>query len=1290
MKTQRIFDNIMDQFNSDEEEENEEVESQRHSEENKKHKKSSSLAGNSNNMQDKIFNTNREIVKNAQTKKRKKNEFGYFINDEDENNEEENEENENDNENEEKADSEENKDEEESSNKDKTNISIQKKEDGDEFNVNNSQNEEKEENDDSNNNENNNEEENDNNNDNENNDYNNDNENEQNYDDNNTNENEFKEEIKESEVKKNEEINVEEEHQEKNDEETDIINELYNKNKNQNLEQSEGEPFRMGSFRPNPIPGSPKFSKRISKNVEESLIKNEDKNTSNNISNNNNNLTNFTEKIETKIEGDKIIPNKEENSVNNYIPKFTHDNDIVSLGKISKKEINNINNNNINDSLIQKNNINNKVIEEHQNKSNEAEIKAEEDFLKREELKMQKKKESLDINNNKEKVEEKQNISKINNKKFEEEGKENVTEDEEEDPKNKINIISSKNENKNDTIPSEIKEDSKEIYSSVNSTSENNNNIKKNNNIDINEIKVRELSTEVLGNSQNSSVEHSHKNSGSKNKINSNNNKNIAINRNIYSKKIAPDRNNNNNKKNNQMNMPKKEMYESPYDKSYKKNNTNYSSDNNQNISSNKNISPFNYNNISNRSKKINIQRKNEMQDKAKNLYQIKENKPNFYENNSKKNNNNNNIQEKFPFKPQIDENSQKMYEKKLSNNKNEQPNQDNQTIPLSLLLLYEDGSRIQEKIHQEYIRQNNNIIANANKKKINDNSYNMVNNRLNKKIDNAINKFVKKFEEKIEDNKEGKNEVKLKEKYMLNIVSMTQCLYELNIINELIKPKDNIKDINLNNQLDLAELQSMAESVNKRDIKKSEELELIEQLYYLLNPKLNTYFECDILSIFLKLFFCGNYTPKELEDCIISLLEKYKISNLEKSGEYKSPLRNKIYEKNQIWSLAQFIKVFLNLKKNLKAYRENDYTKGDVYNNIIKESEKDLTFEPNFEASKYFYKYSNFKYNKDNSIIDLINKFKNNDQKTKHDFNKVYERFKAKKEFQEKTLQRIREIQEENELKMCTNVPKINKYRPTSKSHDKNNSKEEEKNLQKNKSFIKEPRYKLLYGLRKKFDKNEKVHRVKEDDILDENCTFKPKISSNIKMSKSFSNIKNREKPKGFNDYVNRNRSFIKSKELEKKLEEDKKYGRGYDKLQKLKIKPLNMTFLEASNSKKKNNIKYIKTDTNHKNRYNLESEKNDNIIDNIYITLDIKIKNGAIKPLKIYNKKDKKIIDDINNFCRIYSLNEEVKKTLIKKALKYKYNLFGNNLDNNKEGFMIGEDLDTITKAYSNDGNI
>ena len=164
---------------------------------------------------------------------------------------------------------------------------------------------------------------------------------------------------------KNEENNINDKNKE-----DELINELYNKSKLENLDQPEVELFRMGSFRPEPIPGSPKFSKRISKNEEES--NNKEKKIPPN-----NNLINFTETIETTIEGNPsnksaTIPNNS----NNPNPVYTHNNTIMSLGKFP-----------VNESFITKKN--NDIEEENKNKSIEDEKKAEQEFLRREELKRQ-------------------------------------------------------------------------------------------------------------------------------------------------------------------------------------------------------------------------------------------------------------------------------------------------------------------------------------------------------------------------------------------------------------------------------------------------------------------------------------------------------------------------------------------------------------------------------------------------------------------------------------------------------------------------------------------------------------------------------------------------------------------------------------------------------------------------------------------------------------------------------------------------------------------------------------
>ena len=189
------------------------------------------------------------------------------------------------------------------------------------------------------------------------------------------------------------------------------------------------------------------------------------------------------------------------------------------------------------------------------------------------------------------------------------------------------------------------------------------------------------------------------------------------MNRNIYSKKIA-DRNNNKNYKkiNNHNVIPRRAIYESPSDKNYGKKDVNYSNDQNPILSSNNKITPFNYNNVSNFSKKISTQKKQELQNIKGNL----NNKNNDIRGNSYEKLNKNS-EEKYTFKPQINENSRKMYEKKLTNfnniNNNNQPGKQNQTTRPEILLLYENANVIQNKINQKYIEQNNEIISRANKK---------------------------------------------------------------------------------------------------------------------------------------------------------------------------------------------------------------------------------------------------------------------------------------------------------------------------------------------------------------------------------------------------------------------------------------------------------------------------------------------------------------------------------------------------------------------------------------------
>ena len=116
----------------------------------------------------------------------------------------------------------------------------------------------------------------------------------------------------------------------------------------------------------------------------------------------------------------------------------------------------------------------------------------------------------------------------------------------------------------------------------------------------------------------------------------------------------------------------------------------------------------------------------------------------------------------------------------------------------------------------------------------------------------------------------------------------------------------------------------------------------------------------------------------------------------------------------------------------------------------------------------------------------------------------------------------------------------------------------------------------------------------------------------------------------------------------------------------------------IELFQKKKNNNVnKYQNyTESNRKSKFNPENE----IIENIYITLDIKTPNGIVKPLKIYNKNDNSVIEDVSNFCRIYNLNEEIKKLLINRAIKYKNNFF----NNNKEKFINEINREIFDNTY------
>ena len=272
-----------------------------------------------------------------------------------------------------------------------------------------------------------------------------------------------------------------------------------------------------------------------------------------------------------------------------------------------------------------------------------------------------------------------------------------------------------------------------------------------------------------------------------------------------------------------------------------------------------------------------------------------------------------------------------------------------------------------------------------------------------------------------------------------------------------------------------------------------------------------------------------SNDNIKNIENKIEKIFEKYNINKEEYENEndesFNSPLRDKKYNKSEIWPIKKMIKTFLNIKKNLKAYKDKDnYSqKRDKYNKIIKERNNDLTFKPNLISNSFFNNHSKYNYNKENSKL----KSSNNSKNKKNDFDKTYKRFMEEKELHDNTLERIRQIKREKELKKYTYIPKINKY--PSYLYKNNNKKsntntntinsEDSKMLKKSKSYIdlKSPRYQKLYNMRKNFYENDNKNISEE-----ENYTFKPVLISNNEIISKMKKIK---KPKGYNEYIQKNR---------------------------------------------------------------------------------------------------------------------------------------------------------------------
>jgi len=1003
-----------------------------------------------------------------------------------------------------------------------------------------------------------------------------------------------------------------------------------NKN-NEFFENLDEEDNGIDSFRPKQEQKSPEFINKNFSIYNKNANSNSSINNKKNIINNScNNMNNFTETIKTKIEGDLSIKDSIRiNSINekfNNNLQYTHNPNIISLGKISNKE---------SDSAIPKNNNDRKS-------SDDTEEQKEEEFLIREELIRKKYKEKMALEKENRKVKNRINLLKNDD----DEGKENVTDEDEETTQLENLSIEEKKKNFRGN-----EENNSGAKISLNLSNNNYNNINKKYNEDIiisssnpntnrnrnNDIKIRDMPIKLLNqyidgqgsNKKRKKLESSTANSSTKknNKINNsflvkneyNKEKNTNKGKTKQSNMNTPIKKVNNQMKRN--NNIKKTEIKNIFPSSKKNYNYNYnfSSDNIKNSSASFHInsnSNRRINNIKNDriiSKKL-IE-KCDMKNIKKNLYPyVQKNAKNNQKSipaiktpRPRKSKNSTDYYQNCTFTPNINKISIKLWKKRNKNlekklminpiQKIEENNIGNNPIikrnnkrsytPIGDLL-YEDANYKKEKMKQIYLTENNNIKYNANLKKINRNSYDMVIERTNKRINNIINKYSKDSQ--------------------LSIVNIVQCLYDLKIINEIIK--NNFQNTDLNFQ----KLKIIVNNIKEKDYKKLDELEILEQLWLLINPFKQKTINSKLFFEILKILFShndiniNNEKIKEMSSNIEIILKNniYEYDKRDNIDEYITPLTDNKYEKKDLWSIPKLIKKFLVLKNNIKAYKNTDYEykKEEINQNLKEEDEKELTFEPNLTASNYTYnrysKYLPYENFEDNMTLTENYASKN----LRYDFNKTYERFMQEKKAHEKVLEKLREIKLNKELKKCTYKPEINKYIPSSsirrnKSFDLKDSYISYKNRDK---AI--PIYERLYKMRKINDRKTALKNSKSENI-------------NIKHNLMIRNYRNKNRVKESSSNIN-----------------------------------------EINENKNNNEL-------NSKNK--VEGQSNIKI-DNIYITIEIKIPNGQLKPLKIF-KNQNNTNEKVNEFCGMYDIDENNKNLLIQKVRKYNNIFFSKNVEEDND---------------------
>ena len=575
---------------------------------------------------------------------------------------------------------------------------------------------------------------------------------------------------------------------------------------------------------------------------------------------------------------------------------------------------------------------------------------------------------------------------------------------------------------------------------------------------------------------------------------------------------------------------------------------------------------------------------------------------------------------------------------KKLSKNQNKDnyicSNYNTYKSPVELTL-YNDAVKRRKKL--ENIDKNvlKGIKLNSNKTKITNASYKVAIDHDEKIIEQTINKYS--FLNK-------KNNTK-----SLDIIGIALSLRDIKIFRELFKEKNNI-----NKKYTFSDLQKIILSVDKKETRKIKEINFLEQTWLLLNPYQNECINKDIMVGLLKIIFSPEGVLKEIE----SLLKKYleaaligaNISNKsliqnknnnistnknknKSNNDLICPITHKKITSMDIWPLSKYIKAFLDLKKNMIAYKNTLNMSRDKYSNLKHQKIQSNIDNNNISLDKI-----------DNGCDNNKNKILK-PQKKPYNFDKLYKKFLEKEHCKKMTLEQMRKKKEDDEIKELKEKPTITKYKTNLMNDEMNpNGKKRENIYDRLYKQDKEIRAKKLELIEEKErNEQEKIERELRCNKLNVNSRL-----SKIRMNKSFDEPK---QLRGFDEYVKRNRKGRLERLRIKYLLEKNPVGEKYEEIRKRNITPPNITDIRRMRKNEYyRTMNYVnKTVNNNKElvlpeNYLSEDESDGNTE---YFNLQIKLPNGRTQTLKVYENDDaNKVVEE---FCKIHSVDDNIKNKLV-----------------------------------------